>query len=152
MRDGLVKTTDETHRPPLANCGKLAVYIAPCVTVKLCPATVRVPVLGARAVLAATEYFTVPLPLPLAPEAMVIQLSLLVAVQLQPAGAVTSTLPAPPLLSKDSVVPEIEKAQEGGGAASVVKVTSPDSARFPAASLDSTRKWYRVPDARPDRV
>src|SRR5437867_6346809 len=108
--------TDETHRAPLANRGKLAVYIAPCVTVKLCPATVRVPVLGARSVLAATEYFTVPLPLPLAPEETVIQPLRLVAVQLQPAGAVTSTLPAPPLLSKDCMVREIENVQEGGGA------------------------------------
>ena len=40
----------------------------------------------------------------------------------------------------------------GGCCSSVVKVTSPETARFPAASLDSTRKWYRVPAARPDRV
>jgi hypothetical protein len=44
---------------------------------------------------AATEKFTVPLPLPLPPEVMLTKLSVTFAVQLHPPGAVTVTLPAP---------------------------------------------------------
>ena len=61
---------------------------------KVCPATVKVPVLEAP-VLALTEKATVPLPVPLAPEVIQIQLSLLFAVQAQPLPAVTDTLPLP---------------------------------------------------------
>ena len=64
-------------------------------TVKVCPATVRVPVLDEVVVLAATEKAVVPLPLPLLPEDMVIQVALLEAVQEQPVGAVTLTFPVP---------------------------------------------------------
>jgi uncharacterized membrane protein len=67
----------------------------PCETEKVCPATVIVPV-RAGPVLAAAEKLTVPSPLPLAPAVMVIQASLLVAVQVQPAAAVTLVEPAPP--------------------------------------------------------
>jgi hypothetical protein len=66
-----------------------------CVMLKVCPATVIVPV-RAGPVLAATEKLTVPLPVPVAPAVMVIQASLLVAVQAQPAAAVTLVEPAPP--------------------------------------------------------
>jgi hypothetical protein len=45
---------------------------------------------------AATVYPTVPLPLPEAPEAIVIHAALLTAVHPQPAAAVTGTVPAPP--------------------------------------------------------
>jgi len=48
-------------------------------------------------VLAATENCVTPLPLPLAPELIVIQLSLLAAVHAQPAVVVMFTLPLPPL-------------------------------------------------------
>jgi len=54
-----------------------------CVTVTNCPATVNVPVRGEVAVFAAMLNATVPLPLPLAPEVIVNQEVLLVAVQLQ---------------------------------------------------------------------
>ena len=43
---------------------------------------------------------TEPFPLPLEPEVIVIQLALLVAVQAHPFGAVTATLPVPPLAEK----------------------------------------------------
>ena len=43
-----------------------------------------------------TVYVTIPLPLPLAPPPIVIHESLLPAVHVQPEGAVTATLPAPP--------------------------------------------------------
>jgi len=66
---------------------------AACVTVKLWPAIVRVPVRVADPVLAATLYVTVPLPLPLAPAPTVSHAALLVAVQLQPLAAVTVTVP-----------------------------------------------------------
>jgi hypothetical protein len=62
------------------------------VTVKVCPAMVRVPV-RAGSVFAATLYVTVPLPVPLEAPVMVIHASLLVAVQAHPAGAVTVTVP-----------------------------------------------------------
>jgi hypothetical protein len=74
------------------------------VTVNVCPATVSVPVRLLVFVFAATEYPTVPLPLPLLPEVIVIQAALLAAVQVQPVGAVTVTLPVPPLACTDALV------------------------------------------------
>jgi hypothetical protein len=67
----------------------------PWLTVNVWPAIATVPE-RAVALLAATVSFTVPFPLPLAPDAMVIQLTLLVAVQPQPPPAVTATLTSPP--------------------------------------------------------
>src|ERR1051326_8357616 len=72
-----------------------------CVTVKVFPAMVIVPVRRSP-LLAATEKLTVPLPDPLPPLLIVIQLGLLlVAVQAQPVPAVTFTLPLPPLEPND---------------------------------------------------
>ena len=64
-----------------------------CVTVKDCPAMVRVPEREEIVELAATEKATVPLPFPDEPDVMEIQESLLEAVHAQPAAAVTATLP-----------------------------------------------------------
>jgi hypothetical protein len=50
----------------------------------------------------------VPLPVPLLPEVMVIHVSLLVAVHVQPVPAVTVTLPVPALAVKDWLVGEME--------------------------------------------
>jgi hypothetical protein len=47
------------------------------------------------------------LPLPLLPKVMESQLALLVAVQEQPLGAVTATLPLPPLAAADALAGEI---------------------------------------------
>jgi hypothetical protein len=57
------------------------------------PAIVSVPVRDALLVFAATLYATFPLPVPVAPTPTVIQASLLTAVQLHPALAVTTTFP-----------------------------------------------------------
>jgi hypothetical protein len=56
---------------------------------------VRVPERAAP-VVAATEYFTVPFPEPLAPDSIFIQDALLLDVHAQPAPPVTLTLPLPP--------------------------------------------------------
>jgi hypothetical protein len=63
------------------------------VTVKVWPAIVSVPVRDEVLVLAATLYATVPLPVPLVPEVIVIQLALLAPVHVQPVPAVTVTEP-----------------------------------------------------------
>ena len=76
------------------------------VTVKVCPAMVRVPVLDEVVVLAATEKAVEPLPL--LPEVMVIQPVLLEAVQEQPVGAVTVTFPVPAPELKVALVEERE--------------------------------------------
>ena len=55
--------------------------------------------------------WTVPLPVPLAPEVIVSQEALLVAVKAQPAGAVTATLPVPPAAGTLVLVGAIETAQ-----------------------------------------
>jgi hypothetical protein len=68
--------------------GSLAYWI----TVTVCPATVSVPVRYASGELAATSYRTVPLPVPLAPDVIVSQDALLVAVQPQDEPVVTVTL------------------------------------------------------------
>ena len=77
------------------------------VTVWLLPATVMVALLEFEPVLADTEYVTVPLPLPLFPDVIFIQSTLSVAVQLHPPGAVTLTVPVPPLSVNDRLVGEI---------------------------------------------
>jgi len=67
-----------------------------CVTVTVVEATLTVPVL-ARPLFAATLNVAAPLPLPLAPDVIVIQDALLCAVQVQPLGADTDTdAPVPP--------------------------------------------------------
>ena len=69
---------------------------ANCVTLKVCPPMVTVPVRGVPTVLAATVNDTVPLPVPVAPAVTVIQLAPLVAVRAQPVVPVTVTVAAPP--------------------------------------------------------
>jgi hypothetical protein len=65
------------------------------VTVKVLPAIVRVPVRVPDVVLLDTANATEPLPVPLEPEVMEIQIALLDAVQAHPEGAVTATVPLP---------------------------------------------------------
>ena len=72
--------------------------IPACVTVNVCPATVNVPLRCDVEVLACTEYPTVPFPLPLPPDVMLIQLALLDATQPHPVGDVTDTEYEPPPL------------------------------------------------------
>src|SRR5216684_2750202 len=62
---------------------------------------VSVPVRLLAVLFAFTEKPTVPLPLPLAPDVTCVHPWLLTAVQVQPEGAVTFTLPVPPLEPKE---------------------------------------------------
>lgn len=62
-----------------------------CVTVTVTPATVSVPVLGIEDVLPVTPKVTVPLPVPLLPDEIVIHETLAFAVQAHPGVAVTAT-------------------------------------------------------------
>src|SRR5439155_1610012 len=78
-----------------------------CVTVKVLPATVSVPVRDVPAVFAAMLNVTLPLPVPAAPVATVIHASLLTAVHAHPVGAVTVVLPVPPPATTDWLVGEI---------------------------------------------
>ena len=71
------------------------------VTVKVCPATVSVPVRAVVAGLAVALKATVPLPLPLAPDVIVNQDVVVEAVQAQLEAAVTPTLPV------DAVAPTV---------------------------------------------
>jgi hypothetical protein len=75
--------------------------------VNVLQAIVIVPVRREPVVLAATEYWTVPFPDPLAPDVIVIQLALLAAVHAHPALVVTRTLPAPPPEPKFALLGEI---------------------------------------------
>ena len=83
-----------------------------CVTVTVCPATVNVLVRNGPFV-AAIVNVTVPAPLPLVPEEIAIQESLLDAVQAQPAAAVTFTVRVPPVASAVKVSGETSKLQPG---------------------------------------
>mgnify|MGYP001169991032 CR=1 FL=1 len=67
----------------------------PCV--KVCPATVIVPLRVNVLALLPAVYATVPFPLPLLPEVIVAQPTLLVAVHAHPPGAFSFSLPHPPL-------------------------------------------------------
>ena len=92
-------TTNVTPPPPAATvcCAgeTLKEQESPCETVKVSPATVSVPERAGPEWEAALNE-TVPEPVPWDPAVIVIQLALLAAVQLQPAPAVTPTLPVPP--------------------------------------------------------
>ena len=74
------------------------------VTVTVCPATVSVPVRWVVAVLAATVKLTPPLPDPLAPAVMVIQLALVAAVHEQPVPDDTETVYGLPVDGADTEV------------------------------------------------
>ena len=95
--------------PPPAGTDRLVGYdriraseAAACVTVKLCPAIVSVPLRGLMLLLAAALNATVPLPLPLAPLVTVSHdVLLLTPVHAQPAGVVTAVEPVPPPAGTD---------------------------------------------------
>jgi hypothetical protein len=78
------------------------------VTVTVCPPIVIVPVRLLAFVLAATVNETVPLPLPLVPEVIVMKAVLLAAVHAQPVSVVTATLPPPPPEENDWLAGETE--------------------------------------------
>ena len=78
-----------------------------CTTVKIKPAKVTLVVLEAASVLAETEYVTVPLPVPFAPEVIVTHDATLAVVQLQVLEVVTVRLPVPPAAVNDVLAGEI---------------------------------------------
>jgi hypothetical protein len=78
-----------------------------CVTVNVRPAIVAVPVRCDGVVLAATASDALPLPEPLAPPAIVIQLALLAAVQAHPDVVVTATVVVSPPAGDVRAVGEI---------------------------------------------
>jgi hypothetical protein len=83
--------------------------------------------------LVATRYPTVPFPLPLAPDVIVIHETLLDAVQLQPAPAVTVTFAVPPLDVVDCDVGEIVKVQLAG---CVTVTVRPATVNVPVRAAD----------------
>jgi hypothetical protein len=80
--------------------------------VKACPPIVSVAERADVPVFAAIENATVPLPLPVAPDVIVAQESGVVAVQAQPPGAVTVTVPLPPAAATACDVGAIVTAHE----------------------------------------
>jgi hypothetical protein len=66
-----------------------------------------------------TLYFTVPLPVPDAPESIVIQLSFSDAVQPHEPAAVTVTVPLPPSFGNDADMGEMEKVQTNASCVTV---------------------------------
>ena len=77
---------------------------AACVTVKVAPAIVSVPVRLDATVFAATVNPTVPFPEPVAPLVIVIHATLLTAVHEHPVATVTALLPVPPDAASDWLV------------------------------------------------
>jgi hypothetical protein len=82
----------------------------PWFTVNVRPAIVSVPDRPAP-VVAATVKFTLPSPVPLAPDVTVIHGTLLFDVHAQPALAVTDTVPLPPDAGTDCASGEMPNAQ-----------------------------------------
>jgi hypothetical protein len=74
------------------------------------------PVRGLAPLLAATEYFAFEVPVPFAPDVIVIQLSLLTVVQAHPDGAVILTAAVPPPAPNELLVGLMEDTQEVGAA------------------------------------
>jgi hypothetical protein len=93
-----------------------------CVTVKVWPAMITVPVREVPAVLAATLRPTVPLPVPLAPEVTVIHDALLVADRAQPVVPLTETLTPPPPAATVVLVGDSPNAPQAAAAWMTVKV------------------------------
>lgn len=92
----------------LADVGEIVGAHTPaCVTVKVFPAMVSVPLRLVVPVLAATLKVTVPPPVPAAPAVTVIHAALLTAVHAQPAAALTVVLAVPPAAGTDWLVGEI---------------------------------------------
>jgi hypothetical protein len=93
------------------------------VTVNVVPAAAIVPVRALVPVLGETVNVTVPLPVPDCPPVMLIQATLVVAVQAQlAADAVTAIEPEPPVSAMFCDDGEMDNVQAGGGAAACVTV------------------------------
>ncbi len=79
--------------------------------VKVCPLSVVIVPVRAEPVFAVTENETVPFPVPLAPDVMVIQGTLLTAVHVQPAAEIILKLPFPPVAGIVALVEDKVYAQ-----------------------------------------
>jgi hypothetical protein len=100
----------------LAGASEYVQVAAACVTVKVCPPMVSVPVRCDPFALAVALKLTVPLPLPLAPLVTVSHdVSLLTPVHAQPPGDVTAVEPVPPVATIDAVVGAMEYVQVAAG-------------------------------------
>lgn len=86
-----------------------------CETAWVIPAIVSVPFLDWSAALPATEYVTVPGPVPAVPEAIAIHAALALALHAHPAAAVTVTLAVPPALPKLELAGVMLNVQTGEG-------------------------------------
>jgi hypothetical protein len=100
LQEALVETSTWLEPPPAPNdrLSGLIVYVhvlAACVIVNVCPAMVTAPD-RAGPELVRTARLTVPFPLPVAPDAIVIQLTALVAVHAQAGAVVTADEVEPP--------------------------------------------------------
>jgi len=87
-----------------------------CVTIKVWPAIVAVPVRAAEDPFAAAVIPTIPSPAPLAPAVIVSQEALVVAVHSQPSPACTVSEMGPPAAATDCVVEDSENVHSGAGA------------------------------------
>jgi hypothetical protein len=104
-------------------------------TVTLWPAITSVPVRGEVSELATAEYWTVPLPLPLAPEGIVSHPASLAAVHAQPSPADTLIEPLPPPAPTDSLVLESVNVHGGAAAPCVTVKVSPAIVRVALRSF-----------------
>lgn len=122
-----------------------------CVTVKIAPAIVSVPVRLDVEVLAATEKAALPVPEPDAPLVTVIQVAFVVALQAQFAGAVTDVPPLPPAAVNDWLE-EAMLYEQLAGACVTLKVAPAivnDPVRLMVPGLAGTLKPV-VPEPDPD--
>jgi hypothetical protein len=145
--------------PPLSLTVALAgdsVNVHPCpwLSVKVLPATVTV-ALRPGPVVAAALYCTSPLPVPVAPDAIVSHDSLLDAVHEQPAVVATVTRPLPPAAGTDAESGEMENTHP---ADCVIVTRCPATVAVPvrvgpdvAATVNATVP-FPLPDADPWRV
>jgi hypothetical protein len=112
-----------------------------CVTVKVLPAIVSVPVREDVVVAATTAKVTVPLPEPEAPPVTDSHDALLTALHAHPEPAVTATLPLPPAEAKDrEVVP-----MDGAHGAVRAKVLDRSLVPLPPGPTADTRVSYMTP-------
>jgi hypothetical protein len=122
MRRGMLQRRRDRHLPHARS--KVHFYLAACVTVKFCPATVRVPSRASGPLFAAALKLTWPAPVPL--EAVVNEShpSLVLADHAHPEVVVIVTDPVPPAAATDWLVGLIENVH-AAAAWFTVKVCPP---------------------------
>ena len=111
----------------------VTVPVPACVTVKMCPAMERVPVLAAP-VFAATVKGTVPFPVPPAGPLNVIHVTVDAALHAQPAVTVTPTEPGPPAAATE-MPPDARDAEQALDPAWFTVKTTPAMRTVPERAL-----------------